>query len=280
MPKHLNGKIIKCDHKINITATFGSDLILEGLTSIPNVLIKIYSRIGITDFQMMLIIHLIRFVVEEKECYPDPEMIAEYMESTPKKIEKELADLLEKEIIAVSEYYDKRNNETFEGYDFEPLFLKLSDGWANIRASEIEESERLLKVDSIDHSFQNYRLSDKMSGLVSTFENEFARPLSPIEVEQIQQWANETEPFLVVEALKRAVLRGKHNFKYINSILFEWKKNNLQTMESIAEYDREFLKRRSGRVTLKGEVGAGSGVPGGKKDSKEKAFIRSLYIKG
>jgi DNA replication protein len=280
MPKHLNSKIIKCDHKINNIAAFGSDLVLEGLISIPNTLLKTYSRIGITDFQMMLLIHLIRFVVEEKECYPDPEMIAQYMESTPKKIEKELADLLEKEIIAVSEYYDKRNNETFDGFDFEPLFLKLSDVWANIRASDIEETERLLKVDIIDHGFQDYRMSEKLSNLVSIFENEFARPLSPIEVEQIQQWAGDAEPVIVVEALRRAVLRGKHNFKYINSILFEWKKNNLQTLEAIAEYDREFMKRRSGRGALKGEAGAGGSVPAGKKDTKERAFIRSLYNKG
>jgi DNA replication protein len=280
MTKQVNGKITKCDHKVNITAAFGSDLVLEGFTSIPNKLIKMYSRIGITDFQMLLLIHLIRFVVEERECFPNPEMIADLMESTSAKVKKELADLLDKEIITVSEYYDKNNNMVFDGYDFEPLFLRVSDVWANIRASEIEESEKLLRAADMGRDFQNYRLRDKLSGLISTFENEFGRPLSPIEVEQIQQWESEAEPFIIIEALKRAVLRGKHNFKYINSILFEWKKNNLQTMESIAEYDRDFLKRRGGRSTRKGDEGAGGSPTGGNKDTKEKAFIRSLYIKG
>lgn len=280
MVKHTSGKIIKCDHKVNITAAFGSDLVLEGLTSIPNKLIKMYSRLGITDFQMMLLIHLIRFMVEERECYPEPETIAELMESTSTKVKKELADLLDKEIITVSEYYDKNNNVVFEGYDFEPLFLKVSDGWANVRASEIEETEKLLKAADPGHDFQNYRLRDNLSGLISTFEKEFGRPLSPIEIEQIQQWDAEAEPFIIIEALKRAVLRGKHNFKYINSILFEWKKNNLQTMESIAEYDRDFLKRRGGRSTRKDNESAAGSKPGGNQDTKEKAFIRSLYIKG
>lgn len=280
MTKQVNGKIIKCDHKVNITAAFGSDLVLEGFTSIPNKLIKMYSRIGITDFQMLLLVHLIRFVVEERECYPNPEMIADLMESTSAKVKKELADLLDKEIITVSEYYDKNNNMVFDGYDLEPLFLRVSDVWANIRASEIEESEKLLRAADLGRDFQKYRLRDKLSGLISTFENEFGRPLSPIEVEQIQQWESEAEPFIIIEALKRAVLRGKHNFKYINSILFEWKKNNLQTMESIAEYDRDFLKRRGGRSTRKGDEGAAGSPTGGNKDTKEKAFIRSLYIKG
>lgn len=276
MTKHLNGNIIKCDHKVNITATFGSDLVLEGFTSIPNTLIKIYSRIGITDFQMLLLIHLIRFKVEEKKYYPDPETIAEYMESTPTMVKKELADLLEKEIIAVSEFYDKKNNVIFEGYDFEPLFLKVSDVWASARASEIAESENLIKAAALDHDFLNIKLRDKPTGLISTFEKEFGRPLSPIEVDQIQLWAGEVESFLVIEALKRAVLRGKHNFKYINSILMEWKKNNLQTLESIEEYDRDFQKRRARSLRNKSE-GTSTGVDD-KKDSKKKAFIRTLYL--
>lgn len=273
MTKRFKEKIIKCDHKVNITATFGSDLVLEGFMSVPNILIKIYSRIGITDFQMMLLIHLIRFKVEEKEFYPNPETIAGVMESTPQKIEKELADLLEKEIISVSEYYDKKNNVIFEGYDFEPLFLKVSDVWAGIRASEIAESENLIKAAALDHDFLNNKLRDKLTGLISTFEKEFGRPLSPIEVDQIQLWSGEVEAFLVIEALKRAVLRGKHNFKYINSILMEWKKNNLQTLEAIEEYDRDFLKRRS---NIRKSGGTGNG-PDDKKDSKKKAFIRTLY---
>jgi DNA replication protein len=275
-----NENIIKCDHKVNITATFGSDLVLDGFTSIPNMLIKVYSRIGITDFQMMILIHLIRFKVEEKEYYPDPEAIAEVMETNSTRIKKELAELLEKDIIAVSEYYDKKDNVIFEGYDFEPLFLKVSDVWASTRAREIAESENMIKAAALDHDFLKIKLRDKPAGLISTFEKEFGRPLSPIEVDQIQQWAGEVESFLVIEALKRAVLRGKHNFKYINSILMEWKKNNLQTLEAIAEYERDFLKRRSARGALrKSQAGDPKGLPAGGKDSKEKEFIRSLYIK-
>ena len=279
MTKKLNENIIKCDHKVNITATFGSDLVLEGSTNIPNMLIKIYSRLGITDFQMMLLIHLIRFNVEEKEYFPDPESIAEVMESATARIKIELAELLEKDIIAVSDYFDKKNNVIFEGYDFEPLFLKVSDVWASTRAGEIAESENLIKAAALDNDFLNTKLRDKPTGLISTFEKEFGRPLSPIEVDQIQMWAGEVESFLVIEALKRAVLNGKHNFKYINSILMEWKKNNLQTLEAIAEYDRDFQKRRSARNSLKAQQGAAGKPADGVKDSREKAFIRSLYNK-
>ncbi len=274
MEANANGKIIKCDQKVNITATFGSDLVLEGSTSIPNILLKVYRRIGISDLQMMLLIQLIRLSVEEKEYCPSPEMIARQMEAEPLRIKKELADLLEKEIISVSDYFDSSKDLIFEGYDFEPLFLKVSDIWAGVRAAEIQESEKLLK----SKKYVSPKFCDKTTEIILVFEKEFGRPLSPIEIEQVEQWLNEIEPLLVVEALKRAVLRGKHNFKYINSIIVEWKKNNLHTMESIEQYDRDFLNRRSERRGRSVEKAASSGSAGSKDDSKKKAFIRSLYI--
>lgn len=276
-------KIVKCDQKVNITATFGSDLMLEGLTSIPSILMKIYNKIGISDFQMMLLIQLIRLNVEENEFYPDPEMLAEYMEAGPSKIEKELAVLLEKEIIAVSEYFNISNKTIFQGYDFEPLFLKISDIWAGMRAREIEDTEKILRGMINSRDYTNKKFHKRALNLISTFENEFGRALSPLEIEQIEQWADELEPCLIVEALKQAVLRGKHNFKYINSILMEWKKNNLQTLEAIAEHDRDFQKRRAARVARSSGIGKGAShteatAAGNKNLSRKKAFIKTLYI--
>lgn len=277
MPEQRSGKIIKCDQqKINITATFGSDLVLEGATSIPNILLKVYSRIGISDFQMLLLIQMIRLKVEEKEFYPTPEMLAEYMESEPSRIQRELEDLLKKEFIATSDYYDSGRDLFFAGYDFEPLFLKVSDIWAGMRFREIEESRN--RIAAADPGMQYKRFDDKITELFSIFEMEFGRPLSPIEVEQIEQWAEEVEPLLIVEALKRAVLRGKHNFKYINSILAEWKKNNLHNLDSIEQYDLDFQKRRSGQGRREPDGGTSRATAGNKNGSRKKAFIKTLYL--
>ncbi len=267
-------KIVKCDQKVNITATFGSDLVLEGATTIPNILLKVYRKIGITDFQMILLIQMIRLNVEEGEFYPSPEMLGTYMQSEPSKIKMELAELLKKDIIATSQYYDSGQNVFFEGYDFEPLFLKVSDIWAGIRAREIEKSEKRLNAFDYDNGTQNMFESETLE-LISIFEKEFGRALSPFEIQQSEQWASEIETPIVIEALKKAVLLGKHNFKYINGILLEWQKNNLRTLESIEKYDRDFRKRRtaSSRRTKDMEESPG------KNDSKKKAFIRSLYVK-
>lgn len=273
-----NGKIIKCDQRVNITATFGSDLVFEGSTAIPNILLKVYSRIGISDFQMMLLIQLIRLNIEERDSYPSLETIAGCMDSEPSRIKRELADLISKEIINISDYYDSARNTIFKGYDFEPLFLKVSDIWAGIRAREIEESEKIIKIAAGNSLLKEKRFFDKTADLISTFEKEFGRALSPMEIEQIEQWADEEEALIITEALKRAVLRGKYNLKYINSILVEWKKNNLHTIEAIAQHDQEFEKNRSRRGTRGVNPGTSPGSTGDKNESKKKAFIRSLYV--
>jgi DnaD/phage-associated family protein len=78
--------------------------------------------------------------------------------------------------------------------------------------------------------------------LVTVFEKEFGRPLSPIENKKIQDMGEEFGPELVGEALGRAVLSGKLNLRYIDAILIDWHKNNLKTLREIFEHD---TKRKS-----------------------------------
>lgn len=115
--------------------------------------------------------------------------------------------------------------------------------------------------------------------LFTVFEKEFGRPLSPIEFEQINQWVDEHTGLLVREALKRAVLLGKFNFKYIDSILLEWKKNNIQTIQAVREYDDEFEKRKVQARSRDGPKRGQARAPD-PSEMEEKEFIRSLYNKG
>ncbi len=79
--------------------------------------------------------------------------------------------------------------------------------------------------------------------LIRVFEKEFGRPLSPIEIDRIRKWEEDTAPEVVVEALKRAVLLGKFNFKYIDSILLEWEKNNIRTVREVLEHEARFREK-------------------------------------
>ena len=77
------------------------------------------------------------------------------------------------------------------------------------------------------------------------FEQEFGRPLTPLESEQIISWYDDHPLEIIAEALKQAVVYGRVNLKYIDSILECWKKNNIRTVREIAEYQEEFNNRKS-----------------------------------
>lgn len=81
--------------------------------------------------------------------------------------------------------------------------------------------------------------------LYQQFEQEFARPLSPIEAETLSMWLDEDKHSaeLISAALREAVVSGKLNFRYIDRILFEWKRNSIKTVEEAKAHSERFRKK-------------------------------------
>lgn len=265
-------KTVKKYRQGNIPAAFGSDLWLSGATNVPNLLLRLYRYMHITDSEMMTLIQMFRLRAEEKELHPSPEVLSESMFATPEEIQSYIRSLMEKKIITETLYYEESRDDVVTGYDFEPLFEKLSDYWAFVRAKEIEKAGSKLDGNVRQGS------EKELAACFSSFEKEFGRPLSPIEAEKITQWVEQMNPELVLEGLRRAVLIGKRNFRYIDTILLEWKKNNLFSLASIEEYDRQFQVKRPVRDIRK--RGKNSGVEGGAGGDidKRKDLIKKLYM--
>ena len=266
-------KALKKYREGNVTSAFGTDLMMQGFTSIPNILLKHYKSMGISDTEMLLVIQLLRTHSEDKDFFPTPETLSNCMQSDISLIENDLASLIEKDILAITKYYDEKHDIIIIGYDFEPLFEAVSEVWACAKVKELEKTQKILEEQEQSKTKNNVPEADReLAQLYKTFENEFARPLSPMEIEQIQKWAAELNNQLIREALKRAVLLGKHNFKYIDSIILEWQKNNLRTLEAINNYDLSFQRRRNAKAF------SNSGPKTQNNDAKKKAMMESLYM--
>ena len=69
-------------------------------------------------------------------------------------------------------------------------------------------------------------------------------------VRQILSWYEDKgySESIILEALKRAVLRGVINLNYIDRILAQWSKKNLRTAQEVNSYEEQF---RSSRTTNK-----------------------------
>lgn len=78
--------------------------------------------------------------------------------------------------------------------------------------------------------------------LFQMIEQEFGRPLSPIEMETIVFWTNEHNEGLIKAALKEAVMQNKRSIRYIEGILNNWKNNNVRTLEEVKAFSEQFRK--------------------------------------
>jgi len=140
--------------------------------------------------------------------------------------------------------YENTRNEKREVEDEESRNVKADDckcdmpaGNGNCAGSE-EKEAAAPAVEKIPED------NKKPWGLMRGFEQEFGRPLSPMEIEQINKWGEKYKPEIVQEALRRAVASGILRLRYIDGILLSWEKAGLKTLREIVEYERSVEKHK------------------------------------
>ena len=81
----------------------------------------------------------------------------------------------------------------------------------------------------------------KQDTIYDFLEQNFGRTLNGIEIEMIREW-NDNE--LTRYAIKQAVLNGKYNVKYINTILVNYKNNSITTVQQAQEEEKKFKSKK------------------------------------
>ncbi|MFG6494997.1 DnaD domain-containing protein [Fictibacillus sp. UD] len=200
----------------------------EGSISIPNMLLKTYKQIGLSDNECMLFIQLHVFI-ESGNYFPTPDELSERMSASSNDVSSMLRSLIGRGVLGMDQYEDKEKGVYFEAYTLQPLWNRL--------LQSLKEEEQLQKEVHKENQEQN---------VFVLFEKEFGRPLSPMELETLKIWMDEDQqsPQLILSALKESVLSGKLNFRYIDRILFEWKKNGIKSPEAAKMYGEKFRVRQ------------------------------------
>lgn len=76
---------------------------------------------------------------------------------------------------------------------------------------------------------KNEEEPEEAISLVSIFEEQFGRTLSPIELNILREWKESNyDDEMIVKALKEAVKSQVLNFRYIEGILHNWAKNGVK----------------------------------------------------
>lgn len=100
--------------------------------------------------------------------------------------------------------------------------------------------------ESIAYDFKDTEKAKSDESVFTAFEQEFARPLSSVEFELINNWLDKgISEKLIHLALKEAIFNGSFTLRYIDAILNEWVKKGFKTEK---EVDLYLKKRKAPRV--------------------------------
>lgn len=225
-----------------------------GAVPVPGVLLRCYARMGLSEIEAMLIIHLMYFTQHEHVFFPTPEQLAERMSTPPDRVLAAIERLVRDRVIAIEDDMDPATGVRSERYNLMPLYERLAVVWASepdfAAASEdywqaeeqIASASAQVPTPGAEYASGRETSAARRRDLFTVFENEFGRALSPLEYETIVGWLDQDQysDALIMAALKEAVFAGKVHFRYIDRILLEWKRNGITTPEEAKAYTERF----------------------------------------
>jgi DNA replication protein len=202
--------------------------IQAGNLTIPAVLLSEYRNLNLNEYDLVLLLNILSFI-EKGNGFPTPEELSSRMTVSVLECNEMLRRLVQRGYIEIMDEYSTEGIRS-EKYSLKPLWEKLVD--------------QFLKNDTHNKGMKK---EAEETDLYSCFEKEFGRPLSPFECETLGMWMDDDrhDPIIIKAALREAVMSGKMNFRYIDRILFEWKKNGIKTIEQAKNHGRKFRQKQT-----------------------------------
>lgn len=195
----------------------------QGNVTISQLFFQHYKKCDIQDNEALLILHMLAFI-EKGNHFPTPDDLVERSHFSHDQVSQHMQRLFQKGYLSIQQRYDE-NGILFEAFSFHALWNRLIDYILSEKTSKKVLTQK-------EQEGEIFRL----------FEQEFGRFLSPMESETITMWMDQDQqsPELIRAALKEAVLGQKMSLRYIDRILFEWKKKNVKTMKDVEKQASQF----------------------------------------
>jgi len=234
-------------NKINVYGSFTEALLFSGNASIPKYLLAHYTDLGITNQELLLIIHMLSEA--DDNLFPAKEFLAKRANISISEIEQMLGRLIERKLVSIEMHWNSVESKWCQSYSFLGLIDELADLWA---IEKVQEYEKELKLAQSNESPGLPNNSATIQKVVSAFEEELGRPITGLECEHIEGWLNARySEELIIEALRRGVSAGIRNFRYLDSILREWEKKGLRTRAEVDSDDANFQARQDKKLRVK-----------------------------
>lgn len=186
---------------------------------LPRYLFNYYVRLGLTEAELIILIFLID---RGDHAEYNPELISGALSIDKYKVMELLNSLSEKKIISI--VIDKNKDGKREEYISLDLMYK-----------------KIINI--ILDKKDNATLEN--SDIFSIFEREFGRTISSMECQIIKGWIDDNFSHeLIMEALKEAIYNGVTSLKYIETILYNWRKKGYKTKEDVLEAKNKYRESK------------------------------------
>lgn len=230
-------------------------LLQEGSTSVSNLLLKNYKRMSLADEEMMLIIHLLSFQQEGNQ-FPTLSQLEDRLSMSGLRLIQLLQKMMKDQWIGIDENVDQQTGFRSESYNLSVVYDRLFDclkqtyqlqreAFGDSRQEVAATSHMDILGGPADTMLFSLDEEHQPDSLYTQFEQTFGRPLSPIEVETLQIWVEEDgyAEELIIAALREAHSVGKLFIRYIDRILLEWQRNQVNSVEEAREYSQRFRRQ-------------------------------------
>lgn len=194
-------------------------LIKDNNLNVPKILLYNYKVLDINEKELVILI----YIINKKNYKFDPKEISNNIGFSMPEILEIIDSLSTKDLIKIE--LIKVNNVREEFINLDNFYNKLA--YIIINDEKVSTNEK------------------ESSNIFDIFEKELGRTLSPMEYEIINGWRDATfEEETIILALKEATYNGVSNLRYIDKILYEWKKKGIKTLDDVEKDRTKFQNKK------------------------------------
>ncbi|WP_437271650.1 DnaD domain-containing protein [Staphylococcus succinus] len=182
-----------------------------------------YNELGLNETELVILIKLIH-ASEMSDKQPSIESLQQGTSLNSREITSIIQGLIQHDLLELNVNKDEEGKFT-EYMNLDKFYDRLSEIMQQIHVKQDEHETEL-----------------EFNTLFQKIEQAFGRPLSPYEIETLNQWLDVDKHDLAViqAALDEAESQNKMSLKYIDRILLNWKKNNVKTIEDSKKISSQF----------------------------------------
>ena len=191
---------------------------------VPRMIFNNYKRLNITEEELVILIYIID--LGNKISY-NPDIFVNELNIEKFKVMELLDSLFQKKIINI--IVEKNvSSKTEEFITLDLLYSKIINLFKENKDNNIDNTD-----------------------IFSIFESEFGRTITPMEFEIIKGWVNDGFSYeIIIEALREATYNNVNNLRYIDKILYEWKKKGLKSRDDVVRDKNDYRNNKKKNIDL------------------------------